>query len=260
MNVNIKNAARLGNFIIQIKNALHIALFHNYNVILPKHKFFNTTYLVINENITIENKTIEDKYSFFYKEKIKDHQLIFGKNADKVNKILREIFIFSGIESLKNDLVIHIRSGDLFQKNPHPKYLTPPLSYYKDIIERNNYENIYLISEDTLNPCINKLLALYPNIKFKLQSLEEDIKLILGASNIVISYGTFIPQLLDFSDNIKCIYVPSYLNNYKKEYFKINRDCIVKTSKLDEYYKLMIPWKNTQAQHKTMLSYQTIVK
>ena len=55
MNITIPHAHRFGNFLICIKNAIHIALFYNYNVILPKHAFINTTYIVINKNITLKD-------------------------------------------------------------------------------------------------------------------------------------------------------------------------------------------------------------
>ena len=69
---------------------------------------------------------------------------------------------------------------------------------------------IYLISEDTLNPCVNELLKLYPQIIYKKQSLDEDISLILSAHNIIASFGTFIYALLHFSSNIKNLYKVSY--------------------------------------------------
>ena len=149
-----------------------------------------------------------------------------------------------------DDLVIHIRSGDIFESFPHPKYLPPPLSYYINIIEQNkNYKNIYLVAEDLLNPCTNELLKIYPKINFKLQSLKEDIMLIFSASNIVISYGTFIPQLIYLSKNVKNIYCPSYYNT-------VLTNCITHITELKKYYTLMIPWKNTAEQNKIMLEYK----
>jgi len=251
MNINILSTGRLGNFLIKIKNAIHIALYYNYNVILPKHNFFNSTYLIINKSITIEAKQITDKYQFFHRDKIENiNKSIFDENTDKVINIIKDIFIFKNIQPLEsNDLVIHIRSGDLFiGTSPHPKYLSPPLSYYEKIIENNSYNNIYLIAEDTLNPCINKLLELYPRIIFKLQNLEQDIKLILSATNVVISIGTFVSELLSISDNVKNVYLPNYCN-FKKLGVKNH------LTDLSEYYKLMIPWKNTLEQKKKMLEY-----
>jgi hypothetical protein len=252
MNIDIRKANRLGNFIIQIKHAIYMGLFYKYNIILPKHSFFNTTYLVINKKITLKDKKITNKHNFFYKYKIKNiDKTLFDQNKDEVITIMKKIFVYNNIPPLgNNDLVIHIRSGDIFKKNPHKKYLTPPLSYYTNIIEKNSYDNIYLISEDKLNPCINRLLELFPKIIFNLQSLKKDIKIILGANNLVMSYGTFIPQLLNFSSNIKNIYRPSYAK------FIIKHTGTVHITDLKEYYTLMIPWKNTPAQQNIMLNYK----
>ena len=71
MNVKIERPGRLGNFLIQIKNSLHIALYYKYNVILPVHPFLNTTYIIINKNVTRNDKAITDKSNFFQKGQIR---------------------------------------------------------------------------------------------------------------------------------------------------------------------------------------------
>lgn len=251
MNVTILSCVRLGNFLINIRNAIHIGLHYNYNIILPKHPLFNTTYIVINKTIKITDKRITDKYNFFYQNKILNiDKNLFNLNKDKVNAILKQTFVFQNISSLgNNDLVIHIRSGDIFGSTSHSMYLMPPLTYYTNIIGKNNFDNIYLIAEDTLNPCITQLLKLFPQIIFNIQPLEKDIEIVLAATNMVISYGTFIPQLLELSDNIKKIYAPSYFI-YEKP------GCETHITDLNLYHKCMIPWKNTAEQRETMLSYK----
>jgi len=251
MNLKFTWAHRLGNFLMAIKNAIQIALYYNYNIIFPTHPFLNTTYLVINKNVTIEDKKITDVTNFFLIEGIKNiDKSLFQINVNESNMILKDIFAINNVNSLgNNDLVLHIRSGDIFQdKNPHPVYVTPPLSYYKNIIEHTNYETLYLIAEDTVNPCINILLELYPKIIFKKQNLEEDVKIVLSAVNIVISFGTFLPALLDLSTNIKTVYCPSFFQYG-------NPKCITHITDLDEYHKLMVPWKNSPEQIEIMLNY-----
>jgi len=247
-NIKIERLGRFGNLIIQLKNALYIAIFHNYNIVIPEHPFLNTTYIIINKDVNLEDETITDESNFFYKQPFDNS--IFSMNHNEVKSILKNTLVFStSITPLNaNDLVIHIRSGDLFSDLiPHPRYLPPPLSYYVNIIEGNKeYENIYLVAEDRLNPCINKLLELYPKIKFNLQSLEEDIKLILRSTNIVISFGTFVPQILQFSGNIKNVYCPSYFKRYTHQ-------SKTHISDLEQYYSIMMPWKNTLEQNKCML-------
>ena len=251
MNITILSCARLGNFLMNIRNAIHIGLHYNYNILLPKHPLFNTTYIVINKTIKITDKQITDKYNFFYQNRILNiDNNLFNLNKDKVDAILKQAFIFRNIYALgHNDLVIHIRSGDIFGSSPHSFYLMPPLTYYTNIIEQNNFDNIYLIAEDTLNPCINHLLKLFPQISFKIQPLEKDIEIVLAAKNIIISYGTFIPQLLELSDNITKIYVPSYF-----KYDKPGCETII--TELSLYHKCMIPWKNTAEQRGQMLTYK----
>ena len=257
MNICIRNqTGRLGNFIIQIKNALHIATYNNYNVILPQHEYFNTSYIIINKNVDATAPHITDKDEFYLCQQFKAlNPEIFRSNTEIVSRIMKDIFIFKNIESLGvNDLVIHIRSGDIFSASPHPEYIMPPLSYYTNIIENNTYDQIYLIAEDTLNPCINKLLELYPNIHFNIQSLEKDIEVVLSATNIVISYGTFITELLTVSDNIKNVYSPNYsdyqtITLYETPHYNLTM------IDLTHYRDEMRPWTNTPHQINKMLSF-----
>ena len=65
--------------------------------------------------------------------------------------------------------------------------MPPPLSYYIKEINKYNYEKIYIVCEDRVNPVVNKLLELYENAIHNINSLEEDIRIILGAKNIIYS-------------------------------------------------------------------------
>jgi hypothetical protein len=111
-----------------------------------------------------------------------------------------------------------------------------------------------LLAEDQKNPCINALLELYPTIQFELQPLEKDIRLILGAVNVVASYGTMINSLLLFSDNIKRVYRPSYSIRI------VDQDHInYITIDLNNYKEILSPWKNTREQREIMLVYDKVI-
>lgn len=254
---------RLGNNIRQLLYSIHIALFYNYNIILPYHKYFSKKYIIINEKVRITDKKVLDRWDFFHKHRIIGiNQDLFKMNMDKSIEILRKCFSIKNIQSMdKNDLVIHIRGGDIFV-NPHYKYVMPPLSYYIKIIESNKFEKIIIISQDRRNPCVSTLLKLYPNIEFKLRSLDEDINIILSATNLVESYGTFTSYLLLFSKNIKNIYKPSYQFNTEK-YFNKNQVKFI-VSDLKKYHNMMGgSWKNNIYQRKLMLNYEmnlTLIK
>ena len=257
MNLCIKRwVGRLGNNMIQLLNVISIALYYNYNIIIPYHKYFKETYIVINKNITLDDQVITDDSQFFRKNTIQNIEFQLFHDINNTNKaivILKNIFSFQEIRPLNNnDVVIHIRSGDIFKPNYklNPNYPCPPLSYYINIINNNHFENIYLIAEDTRNPTINKLLELYPNIHFKIQNLDDDIKVLLRSRNVIMSVGTFIPMLLTISNNIKNVYKTSF------ETEPIGSHMTIHNTNLKEYYKKMFPWKNTEEQRELMMTYQ----
>ena len=248
---------RLGNNITQLKNVLHIALYCNYNIEIPRHVFFKATKIIINKNYENKGNIIDTEgVEFYYQNKLKKYKICFEKNHEKVKEILQNIFKIDirKIEK-KEGLIIHIRSGDqMITTNPNPKYIMAPLSYYKKIIEENNYKKIEIVCEDTLNPCVNELLKIYPNINYNRNTLIDDIKIILGAENIVSTIGTFIPGLCWLSNNIKKVYVASYDFTLSDNVYPIN---IKKTIiEMKEYKSKMVKWKNNKEQKQLMLEYE----
>ena len=231
---------RLGNNIIQICNIIHIAIAYKHNIKFNvKHKFFDFSVIEKYFNKYNNNEIITNTY-FFDKSKLPFSNDIYGQNVEERNKLLKEAFLINNINKLnENDLVIHVRSGDVFSSNPHPKYVPPPLSYYTKEIDKYKYEKIHIICEDTINPVVNELLKLYKNAIYEKNTLEKDITIILGATNIIFSIGTFIPSLILLSNNIKSLHGNAFSNN----------------EELIEYYKVMIPWKNTIEQRKNILTH-----
>jgi hypothetical protein len=247
---------RLGNNIIQMRNIIQIALYYKLNIryiIFPKHPYFNTERIVINKSIHRINRVFTDKNNFYYQNEIKFiDKGLFNYNKDITLNILKSIFKISNVVKLKDDeVLIHIRSGDIFDNKPHQEYVMPPLSYYTNILNNNNFSKIYLIAEDRKNPVINKLLELYSNISFEMGNLNKDIRLLLGSSNVIVSFGTFTSTLLTLSDNIKNIYKPSY-----QCAFMISRNQVnIFDYDLEEYKIKLTPWQNTKEQREIMMNY-----
>lgn len=225
LKLNSEWYGRLGNNIITLSNALHIALDEDYSaVIFPSHSHFNNNYIKLKEcdieSIkNIDYKNCEDLYGFnTYNKNIK----CFKKNKQKVLKYLTNLFKikYSNISKCKdNDLYIHIRSGDIFdynnKNNLEHRDNQPLLNQYIKLIDNSNYDNIYIIAEDKKNPVIIQLLNKYPKIIHNINSFEDDIKLILGAKNIAFGDTTFIPTLLYFNKGVKNVY---YLMRKKREH------------------------------------------
>jgi hypothetical protein len=233
---------RLGNNIKQLSNIIDIAIAykHNIKINVKNINFFDLSVIEKYFNKYNNSTIITDKYNFFYQDKLPFSNDIFKQNVKERNSILQKAFLIKNINKLnENDIVIHIRSGDIFTSNPHPSYVPPPLSYYIKEINKYKYEKIHIICEDTKNPVVIELLKLYKNAVYEKNTLEKDIRIILGATNIIFSIGTFIPSLMLLSDNIKYLY----------------GNCDANNEELKEYYKIMKPWKNTITQRNYILTY-----
>ena len=202
----------LGNNIMQLLNAIHVGIYYNCDVVLPAHKYF-CRYIKIyhpeEDNYRWYNSIITDCTGKSFKTPYIVHPQVYTLNKERAIELLKESFKIKGntiIPLGDNDLVIHIRSGDIFTSIGHPEYYQPPLSFYVNLLNEKHFDTIYLVSEDSKNPCINKLLKLFPTIKFKRNSLDNDIQLILSAKHVVSSNGSFIDQLLKFSCHIQQVY------------------------------------------------------
>ena len=232
---------RLGNNIIQLSNIIDIAITykHNVKINVKNLQFFDLSVIEKYFSKYNNSKIITDKHNFFYNVRLPCPNEIFKQNIEERNKLLQKAFLINNINKLpENYLVIHIRSGDIFSSKPHTNYVPPPLCYYTKQIDKYEYEKIYIICEDTINPVVNELLKLYKNAVYKKNTLEQDIKIILGATNIIFSVGTFIPALMLLSNNNKYLYGKNYNNE-----------------ELEEYYKITKPWKNTTVQRNYILTY-----
>ena len=239
---------RLGNNIIQLRNIIDIAIAYKHNIKInvnvKKHDFFDLSVIEKYFNKYNNNEIIRDGSNFFDCSRLPFSSDIYKQNIEERNKILQEAFLIKNINKLsENDLVIHIRSGDLFISRPPAFYVPPPLSYYIKEINKCNYKKIHIVCEDTKNPVVNELLKLYKNAVYEKNTLEKDIRIILGATNIICSVGTFIPALMLLSTNNKYLYGKMGGNE-----------------ELKEYYEIMKPWKNTIEQRKYILTYDNAVE
>jgi hypothetical protein len=118
---------------------------------------------------------------------------------------------------LEKDLVIHIRSGDIFRTNfPLSHYIQPPLSFYTRIIDESEFEQIYILSEThLLNPVIPALLAKYKHVHFLSNDLDTDFKLMLNCHYFVNSNTTLCAVINSLSVKKERIYLSGgWTNGY----------------------------------------------
>ena len=257
---------RLGNNIMQVKNAIQIGLYYKYNIILPPHNFFNTTYIVFNPDIINKDEHfIYNKYDFFFNDQIDfiQNTEVFNLNLDKTFNMLKNIFIIKSDPKNKfddDDVIIHIRSGDLFSNEPPGTYICPPLSYYTDILNKNKFKKKYILTEDLNNPCTNKLLELFPDIILRVNNqLDDDIMIILNSQNIICSFGTFIPCLLLLSENIRNVYRTNYdyCTNFIEDLNNVNKNIKLNILDYNDYKSKIAVWRNNSEQRDIMINYKS---
>ena len=166
----------------------------------------------------------------------------------------------------KNDLIIHIRSGDIFQHKGEtdyaPDYSQPPLCFYQKILEQFKFSDIYIIAEDnTFNPVIEELKKKYPKIKYNQNSLEIDLSYLIYGYNIVGSISSFLISSIKLNDNIKFFWeydrypMCSKIYHFHHSIFNIQRNYTIYQMPPSETYKnKMIVWKCSDEQINIMLN------
>lgn len=166
----------------------------------------------------------------------------------------------------KNDLIIHIRSGDIFQHKGEtdyaPDYSQPPLCFYQKILEQFKFSDIYIIAEDNIfNPVIEELRKKYPKIKYNQNSLEIDLSYLIYGYNIVGSISSFLISSIKLNDNIKFFWeydrypMCSKIYHFHHSIFNIQRKYTIYQMPPSEIYKYrMIVWKCSDEQINIMLN------
>lgn len=245
---------RTGNNILQVARCLYYATKHRFSrVIFPQHRLFKQTEILL--DISASDARTDGaivRSSFFYLQKD------LGEPEPAVG-ILRALAQRYMIAILKipiplikpagdRELVIHIRSGDIFDVNPHPAYVQPPLWFYTSVIRK--HETAKVVYEDMKNPCAAVLTQRYSS---QSETMERDLVALLAARNAAVGYGTFGLMVFLLSQNLKRIYVPAYAipNVFPGD----TGDVEVIGVELPGYIRLG-EWKNTPAQRSLMLSYE----
>ena len=189
-------------------------------------------------------------YSFFY---IKPEIRI---NLIR-NEILRNLQI---INVNKEDLYIHIRSGDIFFY-AHSPYAQPPFCFYKEILNKHKYKNVYLIAQDKNNPIIDKILHEYTSVIYKQNSIKKDISYLIYAYNIVASISSFLISIIPLNYNLKTLFDYNIYKlsekilvyHYDLYQFPHNNFINYRMEPSPNYNKTMFFWKNNKKQIKLMI-------
>lgn len=222
--VRISSGGRMGNVIIQMINALAIAKKCGLPAVVANKSLLDEKGVVIERDgirLYAVGSTPPDGFylegDFFYPGAFTNRTLPPSKEQqyDIAQRYL--VPLIGPARSIGDDgeLVVHIRSGDIFQPNPHPGYVQPPLAFYKtvlnDLFWRGVVNKVLIVCEDRENPCINALeaYALGNGIPCRVQSgtLREDVLALLQARHLVFGVGTFGAGICLLSEEVKTLNV-----------------------------------------------------
>jgi hypothetical protein len=255
---------RTGNNLQQVALASLYTKARDANFYYHEDEFFNT-FKIINNNISSNFEIFKKKYDFYF---FTDKQKYI--TTYPLNKI-SEKYIYQNMESVFKDiikpnlkflklinisdetLVIHIRSGDIFEKNKYPGYIQNPIDYYIPLISK--YKNCLIVTDKKQNNPVIPLLLKFDNVKMQSSDEFTDFNTLYSAKNLATSgVGTFPIAAALLSNKLENFYYSDY---YLKEH--LNPDML--TSKSINHYKIKIKnyiphnqWKNTKSNLNKMTS------
>ena len=215
----------------------------------------------VGEKINCNNFT-----SLYYNSMSLFYSFFYIKPEIRINLIRNEIIRnLNKINVDKEDLYIHIRSGDIFFY-AHTPYAQPPFCFYIKILNNYKFNNVYLIAQDKNNPIINKILKKYSNVIYKQNSIKEDISYLINAYNIVASISSFLISIIQLNYNLETlfdynIYKMSqkiFAYHYDLYQFPHNNFINYRMEPSVYYNKTMFIWKNNKKQKNLMIKEKCI--
>jgi hypothetical protein len=216
-------------------------------------------------NISIEvgeKKKLENSSSsLYYNSPSIYYNFFYIKPEIRISLIRNEIIKnLNKVNVDKEDLYIHIRSGDIFIF-AHSPYSQPPFCFYKTILNNYKFNKVYLIAQDKNNPIIEKILSEYTNIIYKQNDIKEDISYLINAYNVVASISSFIISIIQLNYNLEKLFDYNIYKMTEKIYhyhydlyqFPHNNFINYRMEPSPHYNQTMFNWKNNKKQRKLMI-------
>ena len=212
---------------------------------------------------TFGSSSEEQVSKFFYWEgPYREVTLSSGIITRSMRQVCKE-FVFPHLRvsrvSVPDDtIVIHIRSGDVFDKgvaNPD-QYVPNPLDFYRQLLD--SFDKALVVTEpDEYNPVVQELKK---HSKVTVQSLtvQEDFATMLGAKHLASSgVGTFAISAALCSQNIENFYCSDVsISEHLNYHMLVGTDVKVHVMDLNNYIKPG-EWRNTDEQRQFILDYKT---
>ena len=267
--VFVEKALRYGNSIVLLNNLFYYCEILNIsNIYLNSNQdwpisenitsnMFNISF-VNKKNINLNDRSITSFHkNYIYYQRIIKPEIRIDKFKFEIKRNLPKVIIN------KKDLFIHIRSGDIFKykSNKSINYAQPPLCFYESILNKFKFRQIFIITQNNLNPITDLLVKKFQRIIVTNNSLKEDVSLLMNAYNVVGSISSFYTTIIIFNDNLIKIWEYD-LYRLPEKYFHLHRDfynyeikySLYKMIPSKKYKTMMFPWRNTKEQRDFMIN------
>ena len=171
----------------------------------------NTIYLTDNNYINILhgfkklNFNLNSNDNFFQTKDITN--LLYshlGKDEVKLNIINKNEF--KERYNTNNDLFIHVRLDDATKYNPGLNY------YLKAITNIENFDNLYISSDQINHNIISEIIKEYPNATIINKNEIQTIQFASTCKHVILSHGSF-SAIIGYLSYYSNVYYPEYEEN-----------------------------------------------
>jgi len=261
---------RLGNNVQQIGNALLLADLCQIPLIeTVPHPVLGRLHISLQESLLHDLRPFSSNFfhwSAFTDERtiLVPYDYIVRNMSIFLKKFLLPILapIFDAIPAPSEDIVVHIRSGDIFSKHPGSvtdfMYTPNPACFYESILTQFNTALIVTEPNWTDNPIIKHLITLFPHIRLQSSDVLTDFITLAKSSRLVTSgVGTFAIAAAMLNNHLESLYFTDlYLAEHLNPNFINHNHVHCHCVKLNNYCLIRDGWLNTIEQRKYLFDYK----
>ena len=171
--------------------------------------------------------------------------------------------LFSGLrreeELTAKDLVVHVRSGDIYFREGVGNWGQPPAAYYEKIIREEPWSRVFVVCEDNESPVLRPIAALCESLGiehvFQSGTLAEDLALLARATNLVVGRGTFAPAVVLL--NMALEKVVFFEDRFDSKFVDPSTELVRVVDEQGTYRESVLQgrWVNSEEQRELMVSY-----
>lgn len=267
----ISGIGRFGNAVTQLNNAFSIASFLGSSSVFYfrfdaiENRSIQLTQSVRLSKIDVTGLSAGRSPDVLWKtDAIYSSGLLFDPCDSTVKEVSRRISEAMGLRTnhpkrIGNVLTIHLRSGDIFEPNPHRNYGQPPWAFYSRVLNAQKWTEVVLVSEDTANPNWRLITEWCRGRDVQLTitgvELREALDSLVTAENLALSRGTFAPAAILLGSRARRLYyfgdrAESLICGANHEVWQVrDRRGLYNSTVLSEN------WVNSEEQRKLMVAY-----